>query len=299
MGDLYIQYEYWVAALQLIFAMLGMGATLSVKDFQDVVRIPRSVCIGLFIQLLVVPLTAFLFISLTNLAIGVILGIALIAAIPGGTTSNVFTYIAKGNVPLSISITGITTLFCLFTTPLIMTLLAAHYLPDTVSMPTKQIITDIGFTLLLPLALGMLILRNMPNHAKWISKWSIRLSLIGILIIILGSSSAGRLNLDAFGSTNLLWVMSFIAMLTTISWLSSKALKLSKQDSTAIEMEVIVRNVNLAVLIKASLFPADNGTTNTISDTMLFTILLYGGLQMLIAFFVIVLRRRQSTALSK
>ena len=123
--------------------MLGMGATLSVKDFQDVVRIPRSVCIGLFIQLLVVPLTAFLFISLTNLAIGVILGIALIAAIPGGTTSNVFTYIAKGNVPLSISITGITTLFCLFTTPLIMTLLAAHYLPDTVSMPTKQIILSL------------------------------------------------------------------------------------------------------------------------------------------------------------
>jgi len=299
LGDLYIQYEYWVAALQLIFAMLGMGATLSVKDFQDVVRIPRSVCIGLFIQLLVVPLTAFLFISLTNLAIGVILGIALIAAIPGGTTSNVFTYIAKGNVPLSISITGITTLFCLFTTPLIMTLLAAHYLPDTVSMPTKQIITDIGFTLLLPLALGMLILRNMPNHAKWISKWSIRLSLIGILIIILGSSSAGRLNLDAFGSTNLLWVMSFIAMLTTISWLSSKALKLSKQDSTAIEMEVIVRNVNLAVLIKASLFPAEIGTTNAISDTMLFTILLYGGLQMLIAFFVIVLRRRQLGAVSE
>ena len=294
MGNLYIQYEYWVAALQLIFAMLGMGATLTIKDFQDVVRIPRSVSIGVIIQLIIVPLTAFLFISLTNLTIGVLIGIALLAAIPGGTTSNIFTYMAKGNVPLSISITAITTLACLITTPLIITLLASHYLPDSFSMPSEQIIKDIAFTLLLPLATGMAILHHMPNNAERISKWSIRLSILGILAILIGSSSAGRLNKDAFGMTNILWVTGFILTLATISWLSNTTLKLPKQDATAIEMEVIVRNVNLAVLIKASLFPAVAGSTNSIGDTVLFTILLYGGLQMLIAFFMIILRRRQA-----
>ena len=294
MGELYIKYEYWVAAFQLVFAMLGMGATLTIKDFQDVLRIPRSVSIGVLIQLIIVPLTAFAFISATNLTTGVLVGIALIAAIPGGTTSNIFTYMAKGNIPLSISITGITTLACLVTTPLILTLLATNHLPESFTMPTQSIVTDILFTLLLPLGIGMALLNYVPKYAINISKWSIRLSLLGILAIVIGSSSAGRLNLDAFGTTNLLWVAGLITSLTIISWVSAKLFKLSRPDSTAIEMEVIVRNVNLAVLIKASLFPVVVGTTNTIGDMMLFTILLYGGLQMLISFVLIGLRRRQS-----
>jgi len=298
MGELYIKYEYWVAAFQLIFAMLGMGATLTIKDFKDVLRIPRSVSIGVLIQLIIVPLTAFAFISATNLGTGVLIGIALIAAIPGGTTSNIFTYMAKGNVPLSISITGITTLACLLTTPLILNLLATNHLPDTFTMPTQKIVTDILFTLLLPLGVGMTVLHYLPKQAVAVSKWSIRLSLFGILAILVGSSSAGRLNLDAFGTSNLLWVVGFIVSLTIISWVSAKLMKLSRSDASAIEMEVIVRNVNLAVLIKASLFPVIAGSSNTIGDMVLFTVLLYGGLQMLISFLLIGFRRKQSLSLS-
>jgi len=291
MGELYITYEYWVAAFQLTFAMLGMGATLTVKDFKDVVRIPRSISIGLVMQLLIVPLTAYIFINCTQLDTGVIVGIALLAAIPGGATSNIFTYMARGNVPLSISITGITTLACLITTPLILSILSANYLPDNINMPTQQIVSDIAFTLLLPLFMGMAVLRYFSNNAALISKWSIRLSLLGILIIIIGSSLAGRINLNAFGTSNLIMVVSFISLLMIISWLNSKLFNLPHNDSSAIQMEVIVRNVNLAVLIKASLFPA---TTNSIGDTVLFTILLYGGLQFLIAFFMIPIKRRQA-----
>lgn len=296
MGEIYIQYEYWVAAFQLIFAMLGMGATLTVKDFKDVIKIPRSVSIGILIQLLLVPAIAFLFISSANLTAGVIAGIALIAAVPGGTTSNIFTYMARGNIPLSISITGITTIACLVTTPLVMTLLASNYLPTDFSMPTGQIIRDIALTLILPLAVGMLLLRIAPAQSAVISKWSIRLSLVGILLIVIGSSSAGRLDLDAFGTQNLLWVLAFAILLTLVSGLASKALKLSREDGTAIEMEVIVRNINLAVLIKASMFPAIAGVSgSSLGDTVLFTVLLYGGLQLLIAFIMIILRRQQTS----
>jgi len=273
--------------------MLGMGATLTIKDFKDVIRIPRSVSIGIAIQLLIVPLTAFLFINFAELSIGLLIGIALLAAIPGGTTSNIFTYMARGNIPLSISITGLTTLACLITTPLIMNLLSANYLPSNFSMPTQQIVTDIAFTLLLPLAIGMTVLHYLPNYATLISKWSIRLSLFGILIILIGSASAGRLNLEAFGVHNLVLVIIFISLLTIISRLSSKLFNLSHTDSSAIEMEIIVRNVNLAVLIKASLFPATTNSIDSIGDTVLFTILLYGGLQMLIAFLMIAIKRKQ------
>jgi BASS family bile acid:Na+ symporter len=292
MGEIYITYEYWVAAFQLLFAMLGMGAALTVDDFKDVVREPRSVTYGTLIQLLLIPLIALLFISVSGVAIGVAVGIALVAAVPGGTTSNIFTYMARGNIPLSISITGLTTLACLITTPLILGLLVTEYLPADFAMPTGQIIRDIAFTLLLPLIVGMLILRYVPRHAGWVSTWSIRASLFGILLIVVGSASAGRLDLDAFGGQNLLLVCVFVIILGVVSWSASRLLRLSKADSTAIELEVIVRNVNLGLLIKVSMFPAVAGLADPLGDMVLFTILLYGALMMLFAAVVIVLRRR-------
>ena len=292
MGDLYVQHEYWFAVFQLSFAMLGMGATLTVDDFKDVVREPRAVSFGIGIQLLMVPLIAFLFISITSLPAGVAVGIALIAAIPGGTTSNIFTYLAKGSIPLSISITGLTTLACLLTTPLILSLLITEYLPADFTMPTGQIIGDIAFTLLLPLALGMLVLRYISRHADWISKWSIRASLFGIVLIVVGSASAGRLDMDAFGMQNLALLVVFIIVLAVASRAVSKLLKFTREDGKAIEMEVVVRNVNLGVLIKASMFPAVAGGASAIGNTVLFTVLLYGGLQLLLAAVLIMLGRR-------
>jgi len=298
MGEIYVQYEYWVAAFQLIFAMLGMGATLTASDFYDVIREPRSVTFGILIQILLVPLLAIIFINAFGIAAGIAIGIALIAAIPGGTSSNIFTYMARGNIPLSISITGLTTLACLITTPVILSLLITEHLPNVpndFSMPTGQIIREIALTLLLPLFFGMGLLKYSPKNAGWISTWSIRLSLFGILMIVVGSASAGRLDLDAFGSENLLLVCGFVAALGTISWLSTKLLSLSRPDSTAIEMEVIVRNVNLGVLIKASMFPAVVGVSDPLGDTVLFTILLYGALQLVIGGLLIAIRRRMTT----
>lgn len=294
MGSFYIQYEYWIASFQLMTAMLGMGATLTVGDFKDVLREPKAVSFGTIIQLLFVPLLAYAFITLTDVSVGVAIGIALVAAIPGGTTSNIFTYMARGNVPLSISITGITTLACLLSTPLILGVLIAEYLPADFTMPTQQIITDIAFMLLLPLLIGMLILRYRADHAGWISKWSIRASLFGILLIVVGSASAGRLDTDAFGMHNVWLVIGFVFLLAIATWVTSKLLGFSRKDATAVEMEVIVRNVNLGVLIKASMFPAVAGSSLGLGDMVLFTVLLYGALQMLFAAVIIYLRRRQA-----
>ncbi|MBX2848794.1 MAG: bile acid:sodium symporter [Acidiferrobacterales bacterium] len=285
MGALYLQYEYWLAAMQLTLAMLGMGATLTLKDFEQVVKYPQAVTIGTLIQLIFVPLVAFLFIKLLGIVGGFAIGIALLAAIPGGTTSNIFTYFAKGNIPLSISITGLTTLACLVTTPVILSLLISDYLPANFVMPTSRIISDIAFTLLLPLGVGMLLLVKLPKLAPIISKWSIRLSLLGILLIVIGSISAGRLDLEVFGARNAVLVCLFVGLLWSTAWLLAKICGQVKSNRIAIEMEVLVRNVNLGILIKASMFPvvATNSAQGQIGDIVLFTILLYGALQMLIA----------------
>ena len=293
MGELYLEYEYWFAAMQLAFAMLGMGATLTLNDFKQVIHSPAAISIGFIIQLLMVPFVAFIFISVFGAVGGFAVGLALLAAIPGGTTSNIFTFFAKGNIPLSISITGITTIACLVTTPLILSLLIVEYLPVDFTMPYSQIVSDILLTLLLPLALGMIFLVKFPNYAFTLSKWSIRLSLLGIFIIVIGSISAGRLDLEEFGMRNVALSCVFISVLWLSTYLLSKLFGLTESNRTAIEMEVVVRNVNLGILIKASMFPiaSSSAQTNAIGDIVLFTILLYGAVQMLIAAVLIFYRR--------
>lgn len=283
MGAFYVEHEYWFAVFQLVTAMFGMGATLSARDFRDVVREPKSVSLGLIVQLVLIPLVAFVFLRTLGAPDGVAIGMALIAAIPGGTTSNIFTFFARGNSALSISITGLTTLACLITTPLILTVLVKDILPADFSMPTGQIVTEIAFTLLLPLGLGMLYLYLYSRSALTVSKWCIRASLFGILLIVIGSAAAGRLNLDAFGMNNIVLVVLFALLLMATGWLAPRLFHLPRADARAIEFEVIVRNTNLGVLLKASLFPAVAGATGQLGDTVFFTILLYGGLQLAIA----------------
>jgi BASS family bile acid:Na+ symporter len=283
MGQFYLQYEYWFATFQLVLAMLGMGATLSVRDFGDVMREPKSVSLGLIIQIVMVPLIAFLFLQGLGVEGGVAVGIALIASIPGGTTSNIFTFFARGNSALSISITGLTTLACLVTTPVILTLLVSDNLPADFSMPAGQIMIEISLALLLPLALGMMYLHFYPASAAIVSKWCIRASLLVIVLIVIGSLSAGRLDFEAFGMENIQLVLLFTLVLMATSWLSPRLFRLSRADSTAIEFEVIVRNINVGILLKASLFPASVVATAKLGDTVMFALLFYGSLQLMIA----------------
>ena len=281
MAEFYVQHEYWFAAIQLILAMLGMGATLTGRDFRDVVREPIAVTLGSAIQIVAVPLTAFLFLRLLGVHDGVAVGIALIAAIPGGTVSNIFTFFARGNSALSISITALTTLVCLVSTPLILSLLISQYLPPDFAMPRAQIVREIALTLLLPLAIGMLYLYLYPRSAPLVSKWCIRGSLFGILLIVLGSGLAGRLDARSFGVANILTVTLFAIVIAAMGYLVPRIMRLSRPDATAIEFEVIVRNINLGVLIKASIFPAAATESARLGDMVFFSLLLYGVLQML------------------
>lgn len=281
MFDLYVQYEYWFAAAQLLLAMMGMGATLTAKDFKDVLVEPKAVSIGLGLQLIVVPITIYLLIKAFGLSDGIAVGFALIAAIPGGTVSNIFTHFAKGNIALSISVTAITTIACLATTPIILDFLIAPYMPDDFDMPAGKIATEIGLFLLIPLAVGMLVLKYLPKYAEAFSQLGIRGSLFVIVLIVIGSLGAGRLDLKAFGLTNIALVFILAVILAVLSRPVGKLLSLSKADITALEMEVSVRSVNLGLLIKASLFPAAAAANDEFGNTILFTLLLYGGFQLI------------------
>jgi len=294
--DLYLEYEFWFAATQLILAMLGMGATLTIKDFGEIAKEPKPFSIGMAIQVMLVPGVTFVYLQFfgmyhETLAVGVAVGLALCAAIPGGAVSNIFTHFAGGNIALSIAITAVTTIACLMTTPIILNFLITEHMPANFTMPAGKIALDIFLCMLLPLALGMVYLKLYPSTAARLSTFCIRASLFVILLIVIGSLGAGRLDLAAFGLTNILIVLLFICVLTAFGWLIPRFMGLEQSDSTAIGMEVTVRSTNLGLLIKASIFPAVVGQPDPMGDTVLFTLLLYGGLMLIISGVLIKINR--------
>lgn len=290
--DFYLAQEYGFAATQLALAMLGMGATLTPRDFLEVFRAPKAFSIGIALQMLGVPLVAWIFIGLFSLDPGVAVGLALCAAIPGGTVSNIFTYLARAHIALSIALTAVATLACLVTTPIVLGLLIAEYMPADFEMPAGRIALEIAVFLLLPLIAGMLFLRFVPSRAEAFSKFCIRGSLFVIGLIVIGALGAGRLDINAFGWSNVGMVLLFVVALTLMSVLVPKLLRLATSDVAAINIEIAVRNTNLGLLIKASLFPAVAGVADPVGDFVLFTVLLYGGLMLLVGAVLIFTYRR-------
>ena len=108
-----------IAPLGLAFIMLGLGMSLTIQDFLRVIKIPKDFLIGFICQLILLPLVAFTLIKLLNTPAELAIGVMLIAAAPGGVTSNVLTKFANGDVALSISLTAIVSLVCIITVPFI------------------------------------------------------------------------------------------------------------------------------------------------------------------------------------
>ncbi len=294
MFDFYLRNEFAFAAAQLALAMLGMGAKLALRDFVQVFRMPKSFIIGLTIQLLAVPALAIFVAHLLGVNAGVATGLILIAAVPGGTISNVVTYIGRGNIALSIALTAITSIACLVTTPAILQLLASQSLPADFVMPRERIAFEIALCLLAPLALGMILGAQLPTWRDLISTRAIQLSLFVILLMVIGAAGAGRVDPLQQGISAILAIL-LLALFSQITALAiTTATGLPNEDRTAVAIEVTVRNANLAIMLKASIFPSVPGVADPFADGVLYIALMYGGLAMLVASPLVTYERRRA-----
>ena len=191
-------------------------------------------------------------------------------------------------------ITTVSSIACLITTPLILGFLISAYIPDGFEMPAAKIARDIILNLLIPLALGMWILRQFKQFAAPFSRWAIRLSLFIILLIIIGAGGAGGLDLDNYGLDNVALIVVFTMVLMTTSWLFPRLRSLSTPDAIAICMEVTVRNVNLGLLVQVALFAGTDQSNSQMANQALMTVLLYGGLQNLLFLPMVIVGRRMN-----
>lgn len=273
--------------------MLGMGLLLAPEDFRAVFRRPSALAVGLSLQLVAVPLIAFLLTRVLPLELGIAAGFALVASVPGGALSNLFTYLGGGNIALSISLTGVTTVASLLTTPVLLRiLLAAHVSPD-LEMPLERVAFEIAGVLLLPLFAGMVLCARLPQQRRRLSRWSIRASLGLVAAMVVGSAGAGRLDPTAYGWSGPLAVLVLALAFALAAELATRLAQLAAGDRLAIGIEVTLRNINLAILLKASLFPAVVGVADPIGDGMFFVALLYGGLQFAVSLLSIAAYRRR------
>jgi bile acid:Na+ symporter, BASS family len=273
----YADWEYGCAAFQLSAFMIAMGAKLVPAQFLHVLRKPRSFLVALAGHLLVLPWLAVGINHLADLESGLAVGLILVAAMPGGTLAKIFTYFGHGNVPLSITLSGVSTLLTVFTVPLMLRMLTRG-MPEQITLPVPKIITEVALYLLLPLVASMGLCHRYPFLKKPLATWGVGLGLAVVGVMIVGSLASERIKPGTYGWTAPLAIVFFCVLGQQINQLPFYVLGWPREDRMAAGMEVTMRNMNLALLLYASLF-ADNPR---IGQEVLFVLLFYAATAMIV-----------------
>lgn len=272
---------------QLAFAMYGMGATLSVRDFAEVAKNPIGLGVGLVVQLLAVPLLALALTQLFDMGPGWAVGLLLVSVVPGGALSNLLTHLGRGNLALSISMTVAATVSCIVTIPLVLAVLAPSYLPADFALPTGKIVFDIFAWLLVPLVLGMLTHRALEDRSARVSRWAINTSLTLLSVIVLSSLGTGRIEIAAYGWMPPLRIVLFAVALAVLAPLAVRAVGRYDDEAVAVGIEVSVRNVGVALLLFQFFFPGEAAQGH-----VLYSLLFYSGISMFMALPLMLAHRR-------
>lgn len=229
-----------IPLLQII--MFGMGTELSLKDFANVIRMPRGIIIGVVGHYIIMPLVGFAVAHLFNFPSEIAAGIILVGCCPSGLASNVMSYLARANLALSVSVTTISTLLAPFLTPLLMRWLGGSF----IEINFWGMVWDITKIVILPVTAGLAFHYLVHGKFKWLDKAMPLLSMGGIAFIITIITAAGRDNLLKVGA--LLIVATFIHNLAGyfLGYWSARILKFKEKDSRTIALEVGMQNAGLA-----------------------------------------------------
>ncbi|MEM0981965.1 MAG: bile acid:sodium symporter family protein, partial [Cyanobacteria bacterium P01_H01_bin.58] len=186
--------------LALFIIMLGMGLGLTLSDFHRILVEPKAVLLGLVAQLVMLPAVGFGLAMAFPLTPELAVGLIILAACPGGPTSNLLTYLAKGNVALSITLTAISSLITVFTIPLVVNLAMGTFLGEAtaLTLPFVTTVIQIAVITLVPVSLGMVLRAKAPQLAAQIEKGVKWLSMIFLGLIIVGLLAQERANVADF-----------------------------------------------------------------------------------------------------
>ncbi|MDM7851415.1 bile acid:sodium symporter family protein [Pseudochrobactrum kiredjianiae] len=241
---------YIVTLLGII--MFGMGLTLSVDDFREVVRRPVDVGIGVASQFLIMPLLAVLLTKIIPMSPEVAAGVILVGCCPGGTSSNVMTYLGKGDVALSVACTSVTTLAAPLVTPFLVWMFASQFLPvDAMAM-----FLSIVKVILVPLALGVVAQKLIPGIVKSAIPVLPLVSVTGIVLIVAAVVAGSKGAIATSGLLIFVVVVLHNGIGYLLGFTAAKLTGMSLAKRKAIAIEVGMQNSGLgAALANAHFSP--------------------------------------------
>ena len=222
--------------------MFGMGLTLNLQDFKIVFSRPKDVIVGCLAQFTVMPLLAWGLARLFSLDEALALGVILVGCCPGGTASNVITYLAKGDLALSVGMTGVSTLLAPLVTPLLTWALAGK----SVDVDVAGMLLSILCVVILPIIIGLIIKALLPKFTKEATDYLPALSSIAIAVIVAIIIGATAEKLMAGGLLIVIVVMLHNLCGLSIGYLIGRLLSLSEPKKRAISIEVGMQNSGLA-----------------------------------------------------
>jgi len=245
-----------IAPIALALIMLGLGLGLTLRDFTRVLIQPRDFLVGLICQLILLPIIAFILIKIFNISIELALGVMIIAAAPGGVTSNILTKFSNGDVALSISLTAIISLISIFSVPFIVfksaDLLQVSNVSKNISM--TGISLKMFLVVTLPVLLGILIRRFATNFITSKTKIIQRISVILFLIVFLAIWIEEWDNvINYLASAGLITLVLNIIMMF-VGYYMAKLLASGIEQRKSISLECGLQNGTLAVFVATQIF---------------------------------------------
>ena len=236
--------------IALAIVMAGMGLELTLKDFARVSKHPKAVLIALFCQLILLVGIAFLICKILALPPLLAVGLMLLAASPGGTTANLFSYLYKGDIALNITLTAINAIIAAVFLPLIVNFSILHFMNEgqQVGLQFTKVL-QVFLIILVPVCIGMLIRHYAPHVAEKLNRPVRIFAVVFLLIIILGAIIKERSNLvDYLGQIGLATAL-FCAISLMVGYFVPRMLGISSYQARACAFEIGIHNSTLAMTI--------------------------------------------------
>ncbi|MDR7104027.1 bile acid:sodium symporter family protein [Croceicoccus sp. BE223] len=242
-----------LVSVMLGVIMLGMGLTLTVEDFRRVARMPRAILAGVALQFLVMPLAGAGSAALFALPAGLAVGLILVGCCPGGTASNVITYIARANVALSVTMTMVSTIAAIVLTPLLTGWLAGVY----IQIDRWALFTGMLSVVLVPVVLGVGLTHYLPRLTRFIVPVAPIVSILFVVVIVAGIVARSKPMIEAHAGILLAAVLLLHASGFALGWGISRLLGFGRNAARTISIEVGMQNSGLgASLASAPSFAA-------------------------------------------
>ncbi len=239
----------WINYL-LMVVMFGMGLTLRFEDFAIVFKRPKDIIIGCIAQFTIMPLLAFILGKIFGLEAGLLAGVILVGTCPGGTASNVMTYLSKGDVALSVGMTSVNTLLAPFLTPAITYVL----LKTTVSVDVMSMFISIIKVVIIPIALGFVINKFWGKYTEKVADVLPLISVTAITLIVAAVVSHNSANILETGAVVFVVVILHNILGYVVGFVLGIVLKLPMPRKKALAIEIGMQNSGLATSLAGTAF---------------------------------------------